>query len=452
MKKSETSILTGSIFQNLLLFAFPIALTGLLQLCYNMADTVIVGRFAGSHAMAAVGATGSIISLMTSMFIGLSVGTNVCVAQSVGMGGNHAKSLVQRAVHTSVLLAMISGVAIAVIGFFLARPLLTWLNTPQDIIGQSTLYLKIIFLGMPAMLTYNFCAAILRAVGDSKTPLRCLSVSGMVNVLLNLVFVIVLHMGAAGVGIATVVSQYLSVYLVLRFLMKQDTDYRLEPAKLKIDRDMMQRIMRIGVPAGLQSTIFSISNVQLQASLNSFGSDVVAGNAAAGNVEGMMGIVMESIQQASLTFVGQNYGAGAKQRVKRIIGISCLQIVIISSLLAPLMLYFGRPLMQLFVRGEEAVIAVGIQRMQVILPSYVLAGLMTIFANTTRALGSSVIPMLVSVSGVCGIRMVWVAVVFPIFKTLEALYFSYPFSWAVTLIAQMIFCFIVLKKKMTDKE
>ncbi len=452
MKKRETSILTGSVSKNLLLFALPIALTGLLQLFYNMADTMIVGRFAGSNAMAAVGATGAISNLMISMFIGLSVGTNVCVAQSVGMGGNHAKDLVRRAVHTSIFLAMVSGVAIGVIGFFLAGPVLAWLNTPGDIIGQSTVYLRIIFLGMPAMLTYNFCAAILRAVGDSKTPLRFLSISGILNVLLNLLCVIVFRMGAAGVGIATVASQYLSVYLVLRFLIRQDTDYKLELSQLKIDKGMLQRIMRIGVPAGLQSAIFCLSNVQIQSSLNSFGADAVAGNAAAGNVEGMLGIMVEAIQQSSLTFVGQNYGAGNKKRVKRIIGISCLQIAVLTLLLVPLMLLYGRSLMSLFVRNEEAVIAVGIQRMRVILPSYVLAGIMTIFGNTTRALGSSVVPMLVSVTGICGVRMVWVAVVFPIFRTLETLYFSYSFSWAITLVAQMIFCLIVLKKKMTDKE
>ncbi len=451
MAKREIQILEGSVFKNLLLFTLPIALTGILQLFYNAADIIVVGRFAGSSSLAAVGATSALTNLLVNLFIGLSVGTNVCVAQFTGMGAERAKQSVSRAVHTSVLLALLGGLLLSVVGLIFSETFLTMMDTPSDILKEAALYMRIIFCGMPAMLVYNFSAAILRAVGDSKTPLIFLSVSGVVNVVLNLIFVIVFHMGAAGVGIATIVSQFLSAFLVVRFLMKQDADYRLSLHQLRIDPKMLKRIVRIGIPAGLQGVVFSFSNVQIQSSVNSFGSAAIAGNSAASNIEGFAYTAMNATHHAMMTFVGQNLGAGNKHRLKKILGTGCLQVTIIGVLLSSILLLFAEPLLSLYVPGDAVVIGYGVRRMMNILSTYVLCGLMETIVGVTRGLGSSFIPMCVSVAGVCGIRLFWVFVVFQRFRTLECLYLSYPISWTVTAAIQLIFCLLLLKKKTQGK-
>ncbi len=450
MAKREVQILEGSVFKNLLLFTLPIALTGILQLFYNAADIIVVGRFAGSNSLAAVGATSSLTNLLVNLFIGLSVGTNVCVAQFIGMGGDHARKMVQRAVHTSVLLAFLGGLLLSVIGLIFSEPLLKMMDTPQDIIKEATLYMRIIFCGMPAMLVYNFSAAILRATGDSKTPLMFLSISGIVNVVLNLMFVILFHMGAAGVGMATICSQFLSAFLVLHFLTKQDTICKFSFRQLKMDPKMLKRIIRIGVPAGLQGIVFSFSNVQIQSSVNSFGAATVAGNAAAQNIEGFAYTAMNATHHGMMTFVGQNLGAGNKHRLKKILGTGCLQVTLIGIGISSLLLLFAQPLLNLYVPGEEVVIGYGIKRMTYMLNTYFLCGLMETIVGVTRGLGSSFIPMCVSIAGVCGIRLFWIFFVFQAFRTLECLYLSYPISWIVTAAVQLVFCLLLLKKKMKE--
>ncbi len=448
--KKQIQILEGSIFKNLLLFTLPIAFTGILQLLYNAADIIVVGRFAGSDSLAAVGSTSALTNLLVNLFVGLSVGTNVCVAQFTGMGGERAKQLIQKAVHTSVCIALIGGLFLSVVGIAFSHALLQMMETPQNIIGEAALYMRIIFCGMPAMLVYNFGAAILRASGDSKTPLLFLSVSGIVNVVLNLFFVIVFHMGAEGVGIATVTSQVLSAVLMLRFLMKQKSDYRLVLRKIRLDGSMLKRIVRIGVPAGLQGILFSISNVQIQSSVNSFGSAVIAGNAAAGNLEGFAYITMNATHQALMTFVGQNLGAGKKHRLKQTIALGCLQVTAMGIFMSILLMLFAKPLLGLYTPGDEEVIGYGIRRMNIIVGTYFLCGLMDAIVGATRGLGSSFVPMCVSIFGVCGIRAGWLLTAFKRFPTLECLYLSYPVSWFVTASVQLVFCLVILKKRLNS--
>ncbi len=446
--KKEVDILEGSIFKNLLLFTLPIALTGILQLLYNAADIIVVGRFAGSNSLAAVGSTSALTNLLVNLFVGLSVGTNVCVAQFTGMGGERAKQLIHKAVHTSICLALAGGIFLTVVGIVFSHSLLRMMETPQDIIGEATLYMRIIFAGMPAMLVYNFGSAILRASGDAKTPLLFLSVSGIVNVILNLVFVIVFHMGAEGVGIATVTSQFLSAFLILRFLMSRDSNYKLILRNIGIDRSMLKRIVRIGVPAGLQGIVFSISNVQIQSSVNSFGSAAIAGNSAAGNLEGFAYITMNATHHALMTFVGQNLGAGKKHRLKKTIALGCLQVTVMGVCISALLLLFSRPLLGLYTPQDAEVISYGVRRMDIIVSTYFLCGLMEAIVGATRGLGSSFVPMCVSIFGVCGIRAGWLLTVFRQFRTLECLYISYPVSWLVTASVQLVFCLIILKKRL----
>lgn len=443
-KKSD--ILTGPIFKNLLLFTIPIILTGVLQLLYNAADVIVAGRFAGSNSLAAVGSTSSITNLLINLFVGLSVGTSVCAAQFIG-GGESEK--LKKTVHTSIAVALIGGIALMMIGFFLSRFLLELMQTPEDIIDEASLYMRIVFLGMPANLMYNFGAAILRAKGDTKTPLIFLSVSGMINVILNLVFVIVFKMKADGVGWATIISQYISAAAVVIFLMRAKGDERLEIRKVGIHKDILTRILKIGVPAGIQGMIFSISNVLIQSSVNSFGSVVVAGNSAASNIEGFTYTSENAVSQSVVTFVGQHVGAGKKEKIKKILAIGCLLVTLIGLTMGVLSLLFAHPILSLYAPGEEAVISSGINRLSVMLSSHFLCGIMEVIVGVTRGMGDSFKPMIVSVLGVCGVRIVWVYTVFALLKTPFSLYMSYPVSWLVTIAFQLVICIRTMKRLQT---
>ncbi|MBO6283259.1 MAG: MATE family efflux transporter, partial [Pseudobutyrivibrio sp.] len=340
MNKAKIDMTHGPLLGKLIIFTIPIILSGVLQLLFNAADVIVVGRFAGEASLAAVGSTGSLINLMTNLFIGMSVGANVCAAQFYG-GGHHKD--VKKTVHTSTAFSIICGVVLIFIGLFLARPILEIMGSPEDVIGLAALYVRIYFLAMPAVMLYNFLAAILRAAGDTTHPLIFLTVAGVVNVILNLILVVFFNMGVAGVAIATVTSNYISCGMLVAFFTKQEDALKLEFSKIKIDKKILNRIIRIGLPAGIQGTVFSLSNVVIQSAINSFGTAVIAGSSAAASIEGFVYVSMNSVSQTCVTFVGQNYGAGDEKRVKRVI-FECLGIVtVVGLILGNLAYYFASP-------------------------------------------------------------------------------------------------------------
>ncbi len=448
-KSSNIDIVNGKIFKNLLYYTLPIMFTGILQLLYNAADIIVVGRYAGSNSLAAVGSTGALINLFTNLFIGLATGTNVCVAHFIGAKESDA---VHKSVHTSVGVSVIAGFFLLIVGVILSKPILSLMNTPSDILDEAALYMKIIFAGMPAMLLYNYCAAIVRANGDTKTPLIYLSITGILNVVLNLLFVIVFKRGADGVGLATIISQYLSAFLIVRHLMKINSDIKLTLSEIRIDKYMLLRIMKIGIPSGIQGILFSISNVLIQSSVNGFGSIAVAGNSAAGNVEGFAYVAMNSTHQAVLTFTGQNVGAKRYDRLKRIVAVGSVQVTMIGISICIILLAFATPLLSLYAPGDEEVISTGINRMLVILPAYCLCGLMEVFVGSLRGMGAALPSMLISVFGVCGMRIVWIYTIFRHFGTLSSLYLSYPATWLVTGLVQLIYCMILIQKTIASNK
>ena len=382
----------GSLADKILLFALPLMASSMLQLLFNAADVIVVGQFAGQASLAAVGSTTSLINLLIALFVGLSVGANVVVARN--LGGQRPK-IVSRAVHTAIFLALVSGVFLGVFGFIMAHQLLVWMSSPADVIDLSTIYLRIYFLGMPATLAYNFGAAILRAQGDTKRPLYYLIVAGIVNVILNLFTVLVLHMDVAGVASATTISQYISAGLILRCLSKEEGPLRLDLKKLKMDKVILGHILQIGLPAGFQGIVFSLSNVLIQSSINSFGSTVMAGSAAANNIENFVYQAMNAFYQTNLTFTGQNYGAGDCKRVDKSL-FYCQGFVILTGLiLGNLAYFFGHPLVSIY-NSDEAVIQQGIIRLGYIARTYALCGIMDTMVGSLRGLGYSIVPMVVS--------------------------------------------------------
>lgn len=446
-KKYEIDMCNGPLFGKILVFYFPLMLSGILQLLFNAADIAVVGRFAGNEALAAVGSTSSLTNLLVNLFIGLSVGANVLVARFYGAGQkDELKEMVQTAMATSV----IGGILLVFIGFVVSRPALTLMGTPEDVISHSVLYMRIYFGGMPFMMAYNFGAAVLRAVGDTKRPLYYLLVAGFVNVILNLVFVIFFSMGVAGVAAATVISQAISAALILRCLIKTDGAYRLELKGLKIAGDKLVKMFQIGLPAGLQGSLFSISNVLIQSSVNSFGSIAMAGNTAGSNIEGFVYTSMNSFYQAAISFCGQNYGAKKYKRVGKVLLI-CEGLVIAVGLIMGNGVYlFGGTLLKLYTTDAE-VIRYGILRMAYICIPYFLCGMMDVIVGALRGIGYSVMPMLVSLTGACLFRVVWIYTVFSRFRTLPCLYISYPISWGLTFAVHLI-CFMVVYKRLLKKE
>lgn len=434
---------SGPIFVNLLRFCLPVILTGVLQLLYNAADIVVVGQYAGREALAAVGSTGSLINLLVNVFMGLAVGASVVTARCYG-----ANNLidVRKAVHTSIAIAAIMGIFVGIFGFFMARPMLAWMDTPADVLDQAALYVQIFFLGMPANMLYNFGGAILRAVGDTKHPLYFLTISGIVNVLLNLLLVIVFHMSVAGVAIATVVSQCISMVLVLRCLMLTDSCIKLELKKLHIYKDKLLEILRVGLPAGLQGSLFSISNVLIQSSVNSFGSVIMAGNAAASNLEGFIYTSMNAIYQGNLTFVSQNMGAKKYDRVNKILWSSLAAVTIIGLGLGLLFLLFSEPLMKIY-NTDPQVVQMGQLRLNIICVTYFLCGMMDVMVGQLRGMGYSIMPMIVSLAGACGFRILWILTIFAANHTLEVLYVSYPISWMLTASIHFV-CYLIVRRKL----
>ena len=434
----EMDMTTGALLPKVLMFSGPLMLTGILQLLYNAADIVVVGRYAGATALAAVGSTGSLINLLVNVFMGLSVGASVVIARAYGAGDYRS---VSTGVHTAISVAGVAGVLVGILGVTAARPLLELMGSPPDVIDGATLYVQIYFMGMPFNLLYNFGAAVLRAVGDTRRPLYYLSIAGVVNVLLNLLLVIRFHLGVAGVAIATVVSQLISMVLVLVCLLRTDGAIHLDLRKLCINPRQMKEIIRVGLPAGLQGSLFSISNVLIQTSINSFGSSVVAGNSAASNLEGFVYTSMNALHQANLTFASQNLGAKQYARVRRVMWVCLGTVATIGLSLGMLLLTFGEPLLSIY-NGDAEVIRAGMIRMAMIMPTYFTCGMMDTMVGHLRGIGYSIMPMIVSLTGACLLRVVWIYTVFAANPTLETLYWSYPISWVATFLTHLLCYFI----------
>lgn len=432
-RKSNIDMCSGPLFSKILIFALPIMAMNILQLLFNTADMVVVGRFSGSEALAAVGATGSIINLIVNLFMGLSVGTSVIVAQDCGAGQPEA---VSRSVHTSIAISIIGGLIVMVLGLVLCEPLLEIMGTPKDIFELSALYMKIYFIGVPATMIYNFGAAILRAVGDSRHPMYYLIVTGIIHVIFNLFFVIVLHMSVEGVAWATVISQYLSVLLIMNCLSKYDGAIRVVLRQLRIDGQKLKEIVKIGLPAGLQGLLFSISNVLIQSAINSFGSTMVAASSAAGNVESYIGTTMNAYYNSAITFTGQNMGARKYDRIDTIAKVCTVLIFATWILMGGLTLIFGRPLLGIFTSDQE-VIELGMMRMYVMMIAYFTCGTMNVYPGLTRAMGFSILPMLCTLVGACLMRIVWLVTFFAWYPTEIMLFACYPITWALAGIGQV---------------
>ena len=437
----EIDMTHGPILKKLLLFTVPLILSSILQLLFNAADVVVVGRFAqqGDLCLAAVGSTGSLTSLIVNMFVGLSVGTNVVVARAWGSGDHKA---MEESVHTSMLVSVVSGVILAVVGVIGARVFLEWMNTPEEVIDLSSLYLRIYFAGMPANMIYNFGSAILRSVGDTRRPLIYLIIAGALNVILNLFFVIVLHMDVEGVALATIISQAVSAALVVICLMRSEGGLRLTLKKLRIAGNMLKEIARIGLPAGFQGVLFSISNVLIQSSINAFGATVMAGSSAAGNLEGFVYVGMNAFHQAAVSFSSQNLGAGEYKRIWRIAVVCQVCVTVVGLLMGVGVWFFGSELLRIYTTSQEVVNA-GLVRLSYVCLPYALCGMMDVMTGSLRGIGYSVTPMLVSILGICVFRVAWIATVckLPACPDIDFVYLSYPISWIITLIAHTI-CFV----------
>ena len=442
-KQKTADLTTGPLFPKIIVFAMPLALSGILQLLFNAADVVVVGHFAGSQAMAAVGSTTSLVNLLVNLFIGMSVGANVLTARALGA---HDHIAVKNTVHTSVLLSLIGGFILAVIGVCFSRPLLELMGSPDDVIDLSALYLRIFFLGMPVNMLYNFGAALLRAVGDTRRPLYCLAFSGCINVALNLVFVIALHMSVAGVALATIISQAISAVLVVWLLMHEEGSLKLELNNLHLHPMALTQIMSIGIPAGLQGAVFSLSNVVIQSSINSFGSVIVAGNSAASSIEGFVYVGMNAFAQASTTFTSQNFGARKYENIRKVLLNCLLCVFIVGAVLGVGATMGGNTLCGIY-SSDPAVIAAGVNRLSVICQLYFICGLMDVISGSMRGIGYSVLPMVVSLVGSCALRLVWVATIFRFVGTVNSLYISYPISWTLTALTHL-FCFIYAMGKL----
>ncbi|MGN0292024.1 MAG: MATE family efflux transporter [Lachnospiraceae bacterium] len=434
----------GPILSKMLMFAIPLMCSSMLQMLFNAADTIVVGRFAGDNSLAAVGSNASLIGLITNLFLGLSIGANVLAARFYG--AKREKEL-SETVHTAILLSFYSGIVLTIVGCFGAKQILIWMQSPKEVIGLATLYLRIYFLGMTATMLYNFGSAILRAVGDTQRPLYYLLGAGVINVILNLIFVIGLKMDVAGVALATVISQCISAFLVIRCLMKEEGGIRLIPKNLHIHRDKFIGILKIGLPAGVQGIIFSLSNVVIQSSINSFGAVTVAGNSAAANLESFVYFAMNAFHQATISFTGQNMGAGNYKRIARIVLTGEICVVIVGAVLGNLLFLAGEPLLGIYTSSKK-VIAAGMVRLGVIAVTYALCGMMDVMVGALRGIGYSIMPMLVSMFGVCGLRILWLATIFqiPEYHSARMVYVSYPVTWTLTFVI-LIGCFIWAKRR-----
>lgn len=449
MKKNHQLDLTqGPIVLRLLQFSIPIILSGVLQLLFNAADVIVVGKFAGDEALAAVGSTGSLIHLLINLFVGLATGTNVVAANFFGA---KEKNNLHDTVHTAILLSIVSGIIMTVVGMCCTKGILTLMNSPENVINLSALYLKIYFSGITSTMVYNFGSALLRAKGDTQRPLYILLIAGLINVLLNLLFVIVLKMSVAGVGIATVISQTFAALFVIIILCHENDDFKLSLNELRIRRNILLKIIRIGVPAGFQGMLFSFSNVIIQSSINGFGAQVVAGSSASSNIENFVYISMNGFAQGTLTFTSQNYGAGNYSRIRKVVWLSELLVFIIGGILGWTVILLSPKLFPLFSTTPDTIQA-GTERLLIICSTYFLCGMMDVIGNIIRGIGHSLLPMIVSMAGACGFRIIWLMTVFQLedFHKTSMIYITYPLSWIITFLVEL-FCFIIIFSKLRKK-
>ena len=440
-------MLQGPLLRSIISYTVPIILTSVLQLLFNAADLVVVGRFCGSISVAAVGATGSLTNLIVNLFIGLSVGAGVTLAHALG---GREDGNAHRTVHTAMPVALVSGVILTIVGVALSETFLRLMGTPEDVLPLSAMYMKIYFCGITFTMVYNFCASILRAAGDTRSPLIFLSIAGVINVVLNVVFVTRLHMNVAGVALATTISQGVSAILVVIVLMRRTDACRLELRKMRFYGPQLSKMIRIGLPAGIQSSLFGISNVLIQSSINSFGGILMSGNAAAANIEGFVYVCINAFHQTAVNFIGQNVGAQQYGRVKKILGICLVCVTVVGLSVGSLAVVFGERLLSIYITDSAEAISYGLMRMSCICIPYFLCGLMDVSTGALRGMGASVAPMIISVLGVCGIRIGWISTIFqiPQFHTPQCLYLSYTFSWALTFAIQ-IAAFVIVYRKQT---
>ena len=445
--KNSTNMLKGPLWSGLITYTIPIMLTGLLQLLFNAADLVVVGRFSGSINVAAVSATGAITNLIVNLFIGLSVGAGVAVAH--GLGGNQTLE-VHRTVHTALPTAIVGGIFLTIVGVIFSEDFLILMKTPKNVLPLSALYMRIYFCGMTFTMVYNFCASILRAAGDTKSPLIFLSIAGVINVILNVVFVVILKMTVDGVALATTISQGISAILVVIALIKRTDACHLDLRKMRFYKAPLLKMIRIGLPAGIQGSLFSISNVIVQSSVNSFNSDaIMSGNGAAANIEGFVYVLMNSFHQTAVNFIGQNMGAHQYKRIKNIFAL-CIVYVAAAGLAAGFTVwFFGEQLLGIYITDSTEAIMHGLVRFNYSALPYFVCGLMDVSTGALRGLGASMTPMLISVFGVCGVRILWIYTIFqiPQFHTPQCLYLSYLISWVVTFVFQTAAFIIIYKKR-----
>ncbi len=440
--KKTVDMTEGPFLKKMVVFAIPILISGLLQCFYNAADLIVVGQFKGDLAVAAVGSTGALTGLALSLFLGLSVGAGVCVSHHIG--ANEPKEA-RKVLHTSVILSFFLSIVVAAVGFALSPIFLSAMGTPANVHPYATIYLRIIFLGVPGSLMYNYLAAILRAAGDSKRPLIFLAVSGICNVVLNIFFVAVFDMGVEGVAIATIVSQYLSAVMALAYLARSKGDMGFSFKELRFNAQKVKRILYIGVPSGVQSALFNFSSVIVQSSINVFGDDVVAGSAASSNLEGFMYFAMNSIYHVTLTFVGQNVGAKKFANIRKLTAYSAIIVTVIGIVSAGSILLFRGPLVNLYVGSEGAAMA-AMEKLFIIGSTYFLCGLMEVFCGTLRAMDRSVTAMVISLTGACVLRILWIETMAAIFPSPAMVFVSYPITWFVTCLAELVFIIIISRK------
>ncbi len=433
-RKNEINMTEGKMLGKILQFTIPLMLSGMLQLFYNAADIIVVGRFAGEQALAAVGSTSSLNNLLVCIFVGLSVGSNVIAARSYGGKDYDAFS---RNMHTSVVVSIIGGFITAIFGAIFIYPILKLMDSPSDVIDLSAKYMKIIFIGLPAQMLYNFGAAILRAIGDTKKPLFILGVSGLVNVILNIILVVFFHMDVDGVAIATITSQYISAAFIVIYLSRLQSLPTLSFKKLRVHKNEFLIMLKIGVPSGINSSLFSLSNVVIQSAVNSFGSVIIAGNSVGSSLEGFIYAAMNSFHHSALTFAGQNSGAKKYARLSKGIGICIICVTITGLVTGFFFLFYGEQFASIYNKNQD-VINAAIYRMSIICPTYFLCGIMDVINGALRGLGHSLRPMLISIITVCGLRIMFVLCIFPVFHDLFLLYASWPVSWILSIITQLL--------------
>lgn len=447
MLRKDVDMLEGSVTRGMISFAVPVMLSGFLQMFFQAADLIVLGRFCGSASVGAAGSTVTITNLLINFFMGLATGAGVATAHAVG---ERDKEALHRVVHTAIPIGIIVGLFLTLIGVIFTEDLLILIGTPKDLLKLATVYMEIIFWGITFGVVQNFGGAILRALGDTRSPLVFLTVSGILNVILNVIFVTVLHMDVAGVALATISSQFLSALLIVMSLMHRTDAARFYFRKMRIYKDSLVKMVKIGIPTGIQSSMFSISNVLIQSSINSFGAAFVSGNSAASNIEGFVYIIMNSFHQAALNFVGQNFGNRNFNRIKSVFKKGLILVSVAGIASAAVVMAFSKPLLSLYINDDKTAIAAGIERLWYVCAPYFLCGMMEVTTGCIRAMGVSIVPMLISVIGVCIFRIVWITTIFNSFRTQESLFTCYPVTWTITIIAQIVVFVIVYKRKKAE--